>query len=87
MNTANTTRAQTASDMMITCGKCGGVDSIENWTERPVSGPLPKGQFQCPACGLAFQRREVTPGKLLDNGRDRLYLPGKIALVPCQPMP
>jgi transposase-like protein len=69
----------------ITCGQCGEANALEAWTQRPVSGALPVGQFQCPACGYAFQRRETTPGQVWDNGRERFYIPGTIKETACQP--
>jgi hypothetical protein len=53
-------------------------------TERPVYGLLPPGQFQCPACGYAFQRREVEPGSTFNYCGLVQYVPGRLALVPCE---
>jgi hypothetical protein len=69
--------------MTISCPKCGGVHDVEAWTRRPVTGDLPPGQFQCPGCGFAFQRREVEPGRKFTAGGRTVYIPGKLALVPC----
>lgn len=71
-------------EMNVTCGRCGCEDSIEAWTERPVTGRLPQGQFQCPRCGFAFKRKEVEPGSWFEWQGQRQYIPGKIGLVPCE---
>jgi transposase-like protein len=70
--------------MTINCPRCGSESTLEAMTERPVSGPLPMGQFQCPICNYAFQRREVEPGSVYEINGQRLYIPGKIGLVPCE---
>ena len=41
----------------ITCGKCRQASPALSWTERPISGDLPPGEFQCPQCGDAFRRQ------------------------------
>jgi len=70
--------------MNIGCPKCGKTSTLESFTERPISGYLPPGQFQCPLCGYAFQRREVEPGKIIVSAGVIISLPGKIELVPCE---
>lgn len=69
--------------MTITCGECGQEAAIDAWTRTPVSGELPRGQYQCPRCGYAFQRREVTPGQVYRLRGELCRIPGKIRLVPC----
>jgi len=70
--------------LYITCGRCKKMAPAEVWTAREISGPLPPGQFQCPECGYAFQRREVAPGRTITFGSGETeYLPGRIGLVPC----
>lgn len=70
--------------MNVSCPICGKTDSLEAFTERPVFGPLPPGQFQCSHCNHAFQR--VSTGKTTvwtaPNG-DRLTFREKIELRPC----
>lgn len=66
--------------MNISCPNCGQESTLDDMTRRPVTGWLPPGQFQCPVCGHAFQRREVAPGKIM-NGH---YFPGNIGIVPCE---
>ncbi len=68
--------------MNISCGKCGHVAGFEAWTSAPVSGELPRGHFQCPKCRYAFERKEVEPGEVFESGGQRMYIPGKIGLVP-----
>lgn len=70
--------------MTVTCGKCGQAADIDEWTNTPVAGPLPPGVYQCPNCGFAFQRREVEKGKIIETAGRQWYLPGRLALVPCQ---
>jgi hypothetical protein len=40
----------------FTCGNCGRSASVDEWSNRPVTGPLPKGHHQCPHCQCAFKR-------------------------------
>jgi hypothetical protein len=74
--------------MTITCPQCQCEATLDEMTIRPVSGLLPPGQFQCPHCNQAFQRREIQKGTWnRGSGRDAgldYYVPGKIGLVPCQ---
>ena len=39
----------------ITCGRCAQARPFEHWRSSAL-GPLPDGEFQCPACGHAFRR-------------------------------
>lgn len=75
------------SFLNITCGKCGHVADFEEWTSRPVAGELPKGQYQCPACKYAFQRRAAGTLRTLTapNGASMSFL-DKVELVPVAPM-
>jgi DNA-directed RNA polymerase subunit RPC12/RpoP len=43
----------------ITCAKCGQAAPFYQWRETTISGPLPDGEYQCPHCGVAFERRHV----------------------------
>lgn len=74
------------SGMTLTCGKCGHEADIDLWTTAEISGRLPVGQFQCPSCRFAFRRCETTPGQTFRAGGSSMYIPGKIGLVPCQPV-
>jgi hypothetical protein len=68
----------------IRCGHCGRYGSLRAFTDRPVSGPLPIGQFQCPHCCYAFRRCEAGPIQtwVASNG-DRLTFRERIELRPC----
>lgn len=68
----------------MTCPQCGVESSLDAMCETPVGGPLPRGQFQCPVCHYAFQRREVEPGTTWRSGNAVCYVPGRLGLVPCE---
>lgn len=69
--------------MTITCPKCAKESSLDDMTYRPLTGWLPPGQFQCPHCNHAFQRKEVTAGHTFIHRGEVDYIPGNIGLVPC----
>ncbi|MBI5770792.1 MAG: hypothetical protein HZA93_23650 [Verrucomicrobia bacterium] len=64
---------------VITCGKCGQPSPALAWSERPICGELPAGEFQCPRCGDAW-RREKRADPWVNDERGFRYAP--IALVP-----
>lgn len=69
--------------MNITCGACGHAASLEAFTERPVSGTLPPGRFQCPKCGYAFERRASGGWKTYKSPNGAvMHVPDRIELVP-----
>lgn len=68
--------------MLMTCGKCGHKADIDEFCSTPVYGELPKGVFQCPACGIAIRRRISGPGTLYPSGH---YVPGPVELVEVSP--
>lgn len=70
--------------MNISCPKCGQTNSLESWTERTITGPLPIGQYQCPNCQHAFQRRSTGPATMwtAPNG-NQLFFREKIELRTC----
>ncbi len=76
----------TESGVSITCGHCGKSSDLGRWTERPVSGSLPAGQFQCPECGYAFQRCASGPWKFIRDARGRVVdgCPAVVKLIPCE---
>jgi hypothetical protein len=41
----------------IICGECGHEAPIDDFAERPLSGTLPIGSYQCPACNWAWSLR------------------------------
>lgn len=40
--------------MLVTCGHCGHRDDFDKFTASTISGTLPQGHYQCPACRLAW---------------------------------
>jgi ribosomal protein S27E len=64
--------------MHIACGGCGHEADIDAFTRTAVFGELPKNTFQCPACGLAIERRMSGPGVSYGPGR---YVSGPVELV------
>lgn len=73
--------------MTLSCGKCGHVADIEEFCHTPIMGTLPAGQYQCPACKYAFQRRAAGTLRTLTapNGASMTFL-DKVELVPVAPM-
>lgn len=63
--------------MNIRC-KCGHEADYEDFQSTPVSGELPRGEFQCPACRRAWTVKTITPPKI---GWSGMVLPGKTAVV------
>jgi len=63
--------------MTLTCEKCGIEADIDRWTNRPVSGPLPRNTYQCPGCGFAFEKKHG-PAKVFPNG---FVMPGPVRLI------
>ena len=68
----------------MSCPKCEQVSNFDAMCRTPINGWLPRGQFQCPQCGHAFRRCEVTAGTMLTRGKSSLYIPGDLALVPTE---
>lgn len=66
----------------LTCGHCGHQDELDCFCRTPIGGELPKGQYQCPACNIAW-RRVQSDYRMIQAGKERLFIPGKIQLVPC----
>ena len=69
--------------MNITCGKCGAVADIDDFTRTPISGLLPPGRFQWPVCRHAFERRAAGGYRTYraENGA-MLTIPDRIELKP-----
>lgn len=63
----------------ITCGECRKASPALAWTERPISGELPPGEYQCPHCGYAFRRERAAEASRYEGGK-WIYSP--INLVP-----
>jgi ssDNA-binding Zn-finger/Zn-ribbon topoisomerase 1 len=63
----------------VTC-KCGHVADLDEFCRTPVFGELPKGEYQCPACGYAF-KRVFSEVKTFKAGGEWHAIPGKCELV------
>lgn len=72
--------------LSITCGKCGHVADMDEWTRRPVSGELEVGVFQCPKCNYAFKRQPGGAWRPIYDEKHRVaaVVPERIDLVPVQ---
>lgn len=65
--------------MMITC-KCGHSADMDLFCRTLISGELPAGQFQCPKCGLAWQRKE-SEHRIIRAGSEAMIIPGRVDVV------
>jgi len=65
--------------MMLTC-KCGHQADIDLFCKTVISGDLPNGHFQCPACGFAWRRKE-SEHRLITAGSESMIIPGKVEIV------
>lgn len=65
--------------MHITC-KCGHTAPFDEFTRTLINGDLPPGQFQCPGCGFAWQRKE-SEYSLIWAGDESLVIPGKMEIL------
>jgi hypothetical protein len=65
--------------MKITC-KCGHTAPFNDFCRSPVYGDLPAGQYQCPGCGFAWQRKE-SEHRLIWAGDESLVIPGKMEIL------
>lgn len=61
---------------LMTCGQCGHEADLSTFCTTPISGELPKGVYQCPACGLAI-RKTFGPATRHPSG---WVEPGKVKL-------
>lgn len=48
--------------------KCGHSDGFDAFCRTEISGELPPGQFQCPACGYAWAVRPKGPPTVSCDG-------------------
>lgn len=60
---------------------CGHEADLNEFCRTPISGELPKGHYQCPSCGYAWQRKESKP-RIISNGFEAMVIPGKVELLP-----
>lgn len=65
--------------MQITC-KCGHTADIDKFCRTLISGELPAGQFQCPGCGSAWQRKE-SGHRIIRAGSEAMIIPGWVDVV------
>lgn len=65
----------------VICGHCGHVADLDEFCRTPIYGELPKGEHQCPACGVAF-KRTMSEYKVFHAGGEWHAIPGKCELVP-----
>lgn len=61
----------------MTCGGCGHKGDFNAFCNTLIFGALPVDTYQCPACGLAIERRHGAP-KVTASG---YVVPGKIELT------
>ena len=73
------------SGVGFTCGKCGHFDDLDRFASTPILGDLPPGQFQCPACRYAFQRRGAGQIRTFTDHQGHVCYatPERIELRPC----
>jgi hypothetical protein len=53
---------------------------MDEFCRTPVTGPLPPGRFQCPACGVAWERRE-RGYRVLRAGNEAMVIPERVEVV------
>lgn len=63
----------------ITCS-CGFTDDLIVFTRTAVFGDFPPGQFQCPACKVAWRRKE-SEHRLLTAGSESIVIPGRVEIL------
>lgn len=66
----------------VTC-RCGHTADFAEFCRTTIGGELPPGQFQCPACSIAWRRKE-SGHRILRAGSEVAIIPGKVELVPVQ---
>lgn len=62
----------------VTCS-CGYTGSLDKFCRTTISGPLPPGHFQCPACSIAWRRKE-TDHRILTFGSAKTIIAGKVEI-------
>ena len=63
----------------ITC-KCGHTGPHESFTQT-LTGELPRGQFQCPACGDAWRVVNDRPAHMTARG---FFMPASLKVIGAQ---
>jgi hypothetical protein len=64
--------------MNITC-RCGHTNDYTAFCSTDMFGDLPYGQYQCPGCGVAWQRKE-SGHRIISSGSAATIVPGKVEL-------
>lgn len=57
---------------LLTCGQCGHSADFFDFCRAPITGDLPKGSHQCPACRKAWKMEIAAPGRMTASG---LFIP------------
>jgi len=65
----------------IECGTCGHSADFETFTGTPISGDLPRGQYQCPKCTAAWRIERHGKAKI---GWSGMIIPPDLVQVPCE---
>lgn len=64
----------TIADSMVslTCSKCGHTADFFDFCRTPITGALPAGTHQCPACRRAWRMEALGKGRMTSSG---LFIP------------
>jgi len=65
--------------MNLTC-KCGHTADIDAFCRTALFGELPRGQYQCPGCGIAWRRVE-SEHRIMRHGSAATIIPGRVEMV------
>ena len=60
------------SYMLLSCAKCGHEADFFDFCHTPITGDLPSGTHQCPACKRAWKMETTDKPQWFDSG---LYIP------------
>lgn len=63
----------------LTC-KCGHTADLDEFCRTTIGGELPAGQFQCPACQVAWRRVE-SGHRLLRAGDETAIIATRVDIV------
>ena len=76
--TTKSTKSKPRSYCEMTCGNCGHVDDLESFCTTPITGDLPRNEYQCPKCRHAFRKSFGKPTVYASG----FVMPGPVSLVP-----
>lgn len=62
------------SYVMLTCAHCGHTADLFDFCKTPITGELPDGTHQCPACRKAWRMEVVEPGRWIGTS---YFIPAK----------